>query len=278
MTIWESQLVARSGRLQRMKEWRTGEIADRWKSFAQQLAWRDRPRFCARAFLRRAAQPHAARFLDRTTPLRAGRPKRPRHSAARPLPNPVDRNRRARRRFRNRRVGTTAGAAVDQRDLAPRAPRKTSALQISRRTAALPVSEPEFLVAKWTQQFGAEAALELCRWNNRPAPIYARINQLKTTAAEFLRRTRELFAAAECTFRNSLEPAAALQGGDCYIQDPSTAIACELLRPAPGETVLDACAAPGGKSAYLAEMMANEGTLVACDQDGTRLERLRQSR
>ena len=58
-----------------------------------------------------------------------------------------------------------------------------------------------------------------------------------------------------------------LEDGDCYIQDPSTAIGCELLRPAPGETVLDACAAPGGKAAYLAEMMKNEGVLVAADRD-----------
>ncbi len=58
------------------------------------------------------------------------------------------------------------------------------------------------------------------------------------------------------------DPAAALRDGDCYVQDPSTAIACELLRPSPGENVLDACAAPGGKGAYLAEMMQNDGTLV----------------
>jgi 16S rRNA (cytosine967-C5)-methyltransferase len=140
----------------------------------------------------------------------------------------------------------------------------------------LQFSEPGFLVAKWTRQFGGEAALELCRWNNRPAPVYARINQLKTTAAEFLHRYPGSFLLPGNTnFASVPEPAAALERGDCYIQDPSTAIACELLRPAPGEMVLDACAAPGGKTAYLAEMMANEGTLAACDQDATRLERLR---
>lgn len=137
-------------------------------------------------------------------------------------------------------------------------------------------SEPEFLVAKWTRQFGGEAALEMCRWNNRPPPIYARINQLRTTTAEFLHRHPGSFLlSGSARFAGVPEPAAALQSGDCYIQDPSTAIACELMSPAPGETVLDACAAPGGKAAYLAEMMANQGTLVACDQDEARLERLR---
>src|SRR6201999_4138287 len=73
------------------------------------------------------------------------------------------------------------------------------------------------------------------------------------------------------------DPAAALGIGDCYVQDPSTAMACELLRPAPGENVLDACAAPGGKGAYLAEMMQNNGTLVLVDYNESRLERVREN-
>mgnify|MGYP003693750619 CR=1 FL=1 len=50
-----------------------------------------------------------------------------------------------------------------------------------------------------------------------------------------------------------------------------------MLRPVPGETVLDACAAPGGKAAYLAEIMQNQGILVAADQDESRLRRLRDN-
>ena len=139
-------------------------------------------------------------------------------------------------------------------------------------------SQPEFLIAKWTQHFGAKAALELCRWNNRPAPVYARINQLKTTAAEFLQRyPGSRLLPGSSRFAIAPEPAIALQRGECYIQDPSTAIACELLSPVPGEAVLDACAASGGKSGYLAEMMANEGTLITCDKDEVRLQRLRNN-
>jgi 16S rRNA (cytosine967-C5)-methyltransferase len=138
------------------------------------------------------------------------------------------------------------------------------------------LSVPEFLFAKWSEQFGEVAALELCRWNNRPPPIYARINQLRTTATAFLTRHQESFLLpGSSNFAGLPDPAAALRDGDCYVQDPSTAIACELLRPAAGENVLDACAAPGGKAAYLAEMMRNEGTLVVADQSETRLERLR---
>ncbi len=137
-------------------------------------------------------------------------------------------------------------------------------------------STPEFLVEKWSAQFGAAAALELCAWNNRPAPLYARVNRLQTTVAEFLQRhPGSSLLPGRPNFVALPDLATALAGSECYIQDPSTALACELLRPAPGETVLDACAAPGGKAAYLAELMTNEGTLVAADQEETRLERLR---
>jgi 16S rRNA (cytosine967-C5)-methyltransferase len=65
--------------------------------------------------------------------------------------------------------------------------------------------------------------------------------------------------------------------GLCYVQDPSTLMACELLEPKPGETILDACAAPGGKTSYLCEMMRNEGRIFACDSSRPRLERMHEN-
>lgn len=139
-------------------------------------------------------------------------------------------------------------------------------------------STPEFLIEKWSRQFAAADLLKLCAWNNRPAPVYARINQLKTTTAEFLlRHPGSVPLPGGTHFVVWRQPGLALEDGDCYIQDPSTAIGCELLSPAPGETVLDACAAPGGKAAYLAEMMKNDGVLVAADRDVTRLNRLHEN-
>jgi 16S rRNA (cytosine967-C5)-methyltransferase len=136
-------------------------------------------------------------------------------------------------------------------------------------------SEPAFLLEKWTRQFGPEAALELAAWNNRPAPVYARINQLKMSLPDFLARysvaaplpSRENFVS----FSGATN---AIENGDCYAQDPSTGMACELLNPGPGEIVLDACAAPGGKTAWLAEIMSNRGMLVATDREEERLARL----
>ncbi len=140
-------------------------------------------------------------------------------------------------------------------------------------------SHPEFLFKRWQKNFGESSALELCAWNNRPPPIYGRINRLKITPAEFVRRYPGSFILPNHENFAELPNGAvgATMAGDCYIQDPSTALACEALAPRPGETVLDACAAPGGKTTYLAELMRNDGTLIACDRDPVRLKRLEEN-
>jgi 16S rRNA (cytosine967-C5)-methyltransferase len=140
-------------------------------------------------------------------------------------------------------------------------------------------SHPRFLIDRWTQNFGAENTAALCEWNNRPAPIYARVNRLKISAEEFLSRHSEAerLPHHENFARLASVPHDALAGGHCYIQDPSTAAACALLDPIPGEKVLDACAAPGGKTGYLAELMKNQGAIMACDRDEGRIRTLQDN-
>jgi 16S rRNA (cytosine967-C5)-methyltransferase len=151
------------------------------------------------------------------------------------------------------------------------------------RTDAQPLfvrmSHPEFLVERWQQHFGAECTKELCKWNNQPAPMYGRINRIKTDPRTFLQLypdSRALPGKQDFVEFNAL-PAAALDSGHCYIQDPSTLIACQLLDPKPGEKILDACAAPGGKTSYLAQLVQNRGTIIACDRDTKRLEILKDN-
>jgi 16S rRNA (cytosine967-C5)-methyltransferase len=138
-------------------------------------------------------------------------------------------------------------------------------------------SHPQFLVERWRQYFGDQHAEELCKWNNFPAPIYGRINQLRIDHEEFLR----LYPDSRPLTRDSefvefdVFPAGAVRRGHCYIQDPSTAIACQTLSPKPGEKVLDGCSAPGGKTGYIAQLMENRGTIVACDRDPKRLQILK---
>ena len=140
-------------------------------------------------------------------------------------------------------------------------------------------SHPQFLVERWQRYFGAQHAEELCKWNNLPALIYARINQLKIDREEFLRlypHSRPLTPNSGFVEFNVF-PADAVRQGHCYIQDPSTAIACQILNPQAGEKVLDACAAPGGKTGYMAQLLQNRGTIVACDRDPERLQILKEN-
>src|SRR5262249_19743770 len=92
-------------------------------------------------------------------------------------------------------------------------------------------SHPEFLVERWQQHFGANHAEELCKWNNRPARIYGRINRLKIDPKAFLQLYPDLQQLPDNPdfAEFNTVPAAALESGHCYIQDPSTLFACQLL-------------------------------------------------
>jgi 16S rRNA (cytosine967-C5)-methyltransferase len=141
------------------------------------------------------------------------------------------------------------------------------------------VSHPQFLVERWQQHFGLEHSQALCKWNNLPAPVYSRINRLGIGRDEFLRLysgARPLTGEFEFVEFDYL-PTSALTRGHCYIQDPSTLLACQVLDPKPGERVLDACAAPGGKTGYIAQLMENLGMILACDRDLERLETLKKN-
>ena len=141
------------------------------------------------------------------------------------------------------------------------------------------LSHPEFLIERWAKRFGQQAAIELCEWNNEPPLTCGRINRLKIDPDTFFRSFSEFtpVPGAPDFFKIKSVPNELLDQGSFYIQDPSTVIACQLLDPQAGQTVLDACAAPGGKTAVLAQQMQNKGTLVACDQDSARIRRLTEN-
>ena len=138
-------------------------------------------------------------------------------------------------------------------------------------------SHPQFLIDRWTRNFGEQETETLCEWNNYPPPIYARINHLRISDEDFLARSGDVerLNTHQDFVRLTSIPENALTAGHCYIQDPSTALACAVLDPQPGERILDACAAPGGKTGYIAELMKNDGLVLACDRDQSRVEILR---
>jgi 16S rRNA (cytosine967-C5)-methyltransferase len=162
-----------------------------------------------------------------------------------------------------------------------RALREQAALDAALAAAPISVrtSHPEFLVERWRREFGEEATNRLCAWDNEPAEVHVRANGLKVTPGELLRAGTD--AARTDAHPRMLKvralPFSWIAHGLCYVQDPSTLLACDLLAPLAGERVLDACAAPGGKTSYLAELMHNEGRILACDLYESRVARLREN-
>ena len=156
---------------------------------------------------------------------------------------------------------------------------------------ALGYSQPEWLVEKWRKNFGDEKTRQLFEWNNTPPKNFARSNTLKTDAGKLVERWREEnveydFFTRDWTGENlvfelkSHPPLATLpsfRDGWFYIQDPSTLLAVRELDPQPGETILDLCAAPGGKTTFIAQQMNNQGRLVAHDTFPDRLKLIEEN-
>jgi len=135
-------------------------------------------------------------------------------------------------------------------------------------------AHPEWLTSRWVKQFGPAVARQLLEWNQQPAPVYARW-RTADPVPEFLAPTKwEKFFEVKAGHWEEIRKLA--NDGVIYLQDPSTRLCVDLLAPQPGETILDACAAPGGKSLMIADAMQS-GKLVALDEEGPRLMRLREN-
>lgn len=138
-------------------------------------------------------------------------------------------------------------------------------------------SHPRPLLKRWIAQRGEEAATALAAWNQHPAPVFVRQNPLRPDAAAGLTENPALHPIGGEFFRCDSLPREILASGGCYAQDPSTALAVRAMDPQPGEVVLDACAAPGGKTALIAALLKNQGALIATDSSARRLDRWQEN-
>ncbi len=156
--------------------------------------------------------------------------------------------------------------------------RRKQEFDSQRQQLPLPVrySTPSWLVGRWVHDFGETATSALLEWNSSTPPVYARVNPLNPPAC--ISESWEALPKLPGWYRlQGALPLEALRAGQLYITDPSTRYCVQLLAPQPGERVLDACAAPGGKSAAMLAVAQGELDLLATDVEEFRLKPLREN-
>ena len=137
-------------------------------------------------------------------------------------------------------------------------------------------SHPDWLFKRWKKAFGKEDTLALMDFNNTPAPTFARVNPLSGCGILPQASDEEDLPPGFIEIDGPV-PTDRIAKGEIYIQDPATRHAVELLDPQPGEKILDACAAPGGKAFLIAAAQGSAKDLLCTDSNDKRLPRLREN-
>ncbi len=147
-------------------------------------------------------------------------------------------------------------------------------------------SHPEWLVRRWITRFGLSETEQLLKANNQIPHLTIRVNRLRRTREDIMKRLRQK-GLDVCLTKHSdagikIKPPYDFQEieamiGDIFIQDEAAQMISILLQPKNGEKILDACAAPGGKSTHIAELTDDSAEIYAVDNSAYRIERMRQN-
>ena len=152
---------------------------------------------------------------------------------------------------------------------------------------AVSYSYPGWLIQKWLRRFTRQETISLCEAGNRIPPITIRTNTLRTSREELeTALTKEVktlqptlhspFGLQLTSLGVSIPEMGAYQKGWFQVQDEAAQLVSMMAAPEPGQIVLDACAGLGGKTAHLAQMMKNQGRLIALDNSMEKLKKLGQ--
>ncbi len=148
-------------------------------------------------------------------------------------------------------------------------------------------SYPDWIVNNWLEQLGLEETEQLCAWFNQSPTIDLRVNPLRSSVAQVEKALQDGGVKVSRSrspqglrLTGKVGAIAALPGyeqGWWTIQDSSAQLVTYLLDPQPDSVVIDACAAPGGKTTHIAEVMGDAGTIWACDRAPSRLKKVKEN-
>ncbi len=146
-------------------------------------------------------------------------------------------------------------------------------------------SHPRVLAARWIARYGIESTMTLCEYNNTVPRLVVRANALSVTTEGLAsalgsegvvtRPGRYFGECLELEGAGDITRLTAFTAGLMQVQDEGTLLAVKLLDPKPGERIVDMCAAPGGKTTYIAELMRGKGRVLAFEISRRRAEMLR---
>lgn len=143
-------------------------------------------------------------------------------------------------------------------------------------------SHPEWLVKMWIEDFGVEETEQLCEANNLRPQLSIRVNTLKISVDDLAKLLGSDGIKSEpgnyvkeilrFPVGREITSIPGFKEGYFIVQDESSSLVGKVVSPNAGEAVLDVCAAPGGKTTHLAQIMKNQGLVIAVDISGRRLE------
>ncbi|KAH9804242.1 SAM MT RSMB NOP domain-containing protein [Citrus sinensis] len=157
------------------------------------------------------------------------------------------------------------------------------------RALATIYSHPVWMVRRWTKYLGQEEAIKLMVWNNSDPSFSLRANSRKgVTRADLVMQLNLLkvphelslhldeFIRVKTGLQNVIQ-AGLLKEGLCAVQDESAGLVVAVVDPQPGQSIVDCCAAPGGKTLYMASRLSGQGLVYAIDINKGRLRILNET-
>ena len=136
---------------------------------------------------------------------------------------------------------------------------------------------PLWIVESFLNDYGLENTKALLGESLKPAPTVLRINTVKADVSEIEKEYEINGNSVELTKGIDISNSELYKKGFVYAQDYASQKAVEVLNPKAGDRVLDVCAAPGGKSFTMANLMGNKGEILACDLYPHRVELIRKT-
>ncbi len=147
-------------------------------------------------------------------------------------------------------------------------------------------SMPQWIVKELAKEFDTEKVNEICENSNLKPKITIRVNNLKTTKSELIKKLQSKKIEVEegiledFLYLKNVKNITKLEEykqGLFTMQDESAGLTALVLNPKEGENILDCCSAPGGKTTYIAEIMNNNGNIIAWDLHKKRLEKVKEN-